>query len=39
MPLLSDADELLAAGDAILSARMTAWLQTRGARLEWNVLA
>lgn len=40
MPLLSDADgELLAAGDAILSARMAAWLQAHGARLHWTRVA
>ena len=39
MPLLSDGDELLAAGDAILSARMAAWLQARGACLRWIVVA
>jgi tRNA(Ile)-lysidine synthase len=39
MPLLSDADELLAAGDAILSARMAAWLQARGACLRWIAVA
>ena len=39
MPLLSAGDELLAAGDGILSARMTAWLQDRGARLHWTRLA
>ncbi len=37
MPLLFDADgELLAAGDAILSARMEAWLGARGASLLWQ---
>ncbi|HEY2344406.1 MAG TPA: tRNA lysidine(34) synthetase TilS [Xanthomonadaceae bacterium] len=38
MPLLFDGDgdgELLAAGDAILSARMDAWLRERGARMCW----
>ena len=40
MPLLSDADgELLAAGDAILSARMAAWLRAHGARLRWARVA
>lgn len=39
MPLLSDGDELLAAGDAILSARMAAWLQARRACLRWSALA
>ena len=40
LPLLSDADgTLLAAGDAALSARMDAWLRTRGARLRWIALA
>jgi tRNA(Ile)-lysidine synthase len=39
MPLLSDGDELLAAGDAILSARMAAWLQARGACLRWIAVA
>ncbi|HTA64550.1 MAG TPA: tRNA lysidine(34) synthetase TilS [Xanthomonadaceae bacterium] len=38
MPLLFDGDgELLAAGDAIVSERMDAWLRTRGARLRWSV--
>ena len=37
MPLLSAADgELLAAGDAIVSARLDAWLGERGARLHWR---
>lgn len=37
MPLLSSADgELLAAGDAIVSARLQAWLRERGARLHWR---
>jgi tRNA(Ile)-lysidine synthase len=39
MPLLSNADELLAAGDVILSARMAAWLQARGACLRWITVA
>ena len=39
MPLLSESDELLAAGDAILSARMAAWLQARDARLRWIAVA
>ena len=40
LPLLSvDSGTLLAAGDAILSARLAAWLAARGARLEWTVLA
>lgn len=40
MPLLSDVDgELLAAGDAILSARMQAWLRTHRARLQWTGVA
>ena len=40
LPLLSDADgELLAAGDAILSARMAAWLHARGAHLQWMRVA
>jgi len=40
LPLLSDADgELLAAGDAILSARMSAWLRAHGARLQWTHVA
>ncbi|MFT4178924.1 MAG: tRNA lysidine(34) synthetase TilS [Thermomonas sp.] len=40
LPLLSGKDgELLAAGDAILSARMTAWLHEHGARLHWTRLA
>lgn len=39
MPLLSDGDELLAAGDAIASARLATWLQARGARLQWTCVA
>ena len=39
LPLLSDGEELLAAGDVILSARLDAWLRARGARLHWNALA
>ena len=40
LPLLADADgELLAAGDAILSARMAAWLRAHGARLQWTRVA
>jgi tRNA(Ile)-lysidine synthase len=36
LPLLFDADgELLAAGDAILSAKMDAWLEAHCARLRW----
>ncbi len=37
MPLLSATDgELLAAGDAIVSARLDTWLRDRGARLHWR---
>lgn len=37
MPLLSDTHgTLLAAGDDILSATLHAWLQARGARLDWR---
>ena len=36
MPLLSDREGLLAAGDGILSARLQAWLQERGAGLLWR---
>jgi tRNA(Ile)-lysidine synthase len=40
LPLLSaDGGALLAAGDAILSADMAAWLQARGARLRWTRVA
>jgi len=40
LPLLSSNDgTLLAAGDAILSASLAAWLGTRGARLHWARLA
>ena len=40
MPLLSSADGTLqAAGDAILSASLAAWLGTREARLHWSGLA
>jgi tRNA(Ile)-lysidine synthase len=36
MPLLvADDGELLAAGDAILSARMDTWLRAHGAQLRW----
>ncbi len=36
MPVLFANDgELLAAGDSVLSARMDAWLQARGAHLRW----
>lgn len=37
LPLLSATDgELLAAGDAIVSARLDTWLRDRGARLHWR---
>lgn len=37
IPLLFANDgELLAAGDAVLSSRMEAWLHSRGARLRWH---
>ena len=40
LPLLSSADgELLAAGDAILSASLAEWLAAREARLHWARLA
>ncbi|RZA20606.1 MAG: tRNA lysidine(34) synthetase TilS [Lysobacteraceae bacterium] len=40
LPLLSDQEgRLLAAGDAILSAQMEAWLRTRGARLQWTTVS
>lgn len=40
LPLLVDAGgEVLAAGDRIVSARLSAWLAARGARLEWTTLA
>lgn len=40
LPLLSSADgELLAAGDAILSASLADWLGARDARLHWARLA
>jgi tRNA(Ile)-lysidine synthase len=39
MPLLSDDGELLAAGDALLSARMASWLHARDACLRWSALA
>lgn len=35
MPLLSVGNELLAAGDVILCARMQAWLEARAASLRW----
>ena len=37
LPLLFDADgELLAAGDAIFSAKLDAWLKAHGAHLRWT---
>lgn len=40
LPLLVDAGgEVLAAGDRIVSARLSAWLAENGARLEWTTLA
>lgn len=40
MPLLSTADgQVLAAGDRVLSAAFSQWLQARGARLLWTRLA
>ena len=37
LPLLSDADgALLAAGDRVLSGTLQAWLDARGARLDWD---
>ena len=40
LPLLSSIDgELLAAGDAILSASLAEWLDARNARLHWARLA
>ena len=40
LPLLSAAGgELLAAGDAILSASLAEWLAARDARLHWTRLA
>jgi tRNA(Ile)-lysidine synthase len=39
MPLLSEAGELLAAGDSIVSARMAGWLHARGACLRWIAVA
>ncbi len=37
MPLLfAGDDELLAAGDSVLSARMAAWLRAHGATLHWR---
>ena len=39
LPLLSDGEELLAAGDGILSARMAGWLRARCANLRWTCLA
>lgn len=35
MPLVSDGDTLLAAGDVLLSATFGEWLHQRGARLAW----
>ena len=40
LPLLFDGDgELMAAGDRIVSARLQAWLEPRGARLQWACVA
>ena len=39
LPLLSRGDVLLAAGDSILSAELSAWLAARQARLRWTTLA
>lgn len=40
MPLLSDGDgRLLAAGDAVVSAALDAWLHRHGARLRWHDMA
>ena len=36
LPLLFDAEHLLAAGDRIVSATLHDWLQARGARLHWQ---
>jgi tRNA(Ile)-lysidine synthetase, N-terminal domain/tRNA(Ile)-lysidine synthetase, C-terminal domain len=36
MPLLCDGEEVLAAGDRIISARLHDWLQRHGARLHWQ---
>ncbi len=36
LPLLWDGDTLLAAGDALLSADLSAWLQARGAHIAWQ---
>ncbi len=36
MPLLSDGESVLAAGDLLYSASFDAWLRERGARLVWT---
>lgn len=36
LPLLSDGQDTLAAGDLVYSARFDAWLRERGARLVWT---
>lgn len=36
LPLLSDGDAVLAAGDLLYSAQFDAWLRERGARLVWT---
>ncbi|HJR73275.1 MAG TPA: tRNA lysidine(34) synthetase TilS [Luteimonas sp.] len=36
MPLLSDGEDVLAAGDLLYSASFDAWLRERGARLVWT---
>ena len=36
LPLLCDGDDVLAAGDGIISASLQHWLQARGAHLRWQ---
>jgi len=36
LPLLCDGDTVLAAADRVISAPLQAWLQARGAHLEWQ---
>ncbi|WP_369040275.1 tRNA lysidine(34) synthetase TilS [Stenotrophomonas maltophilia] len=36
LPLLFEGDQLLAAADVVIAAPLQAWLQTRGAQLQWR---
>ena len=39
LPLLCDGDDVLAAGDGIISASLQHWLQAQGAHLRWRLPA